>query len=1351
MKNIFLMSLLCFCCGAANAQFNYLPAGAQSFGGVYTDLGSNGSAITVNYENNAMTFDDDNSSVQSIGFNFTYDGRSFNQFVLNTNGFIKLGNTAAAKNNYNVRDADDTDIIAAFNADLIGAFSPEYRVLTSGAAGSRVCVIQFKNLQEKYVSRQYNNVNFQIKLYETSNTIEFVYGSFTPSANAPSSAYMFIGLINKSQQRTLSTYSSYPPSWINNVQFSQTGIFFSNQNDSLPDVGRTFRFTASPITDAAVKAVFTMGELAVPSSYPHTIMAKIANEGATTVTNLPVTLHVNSNNGIAEVFSNTQPVTLLPQTDTVISFDAYQQTVTGEFEVNVSIPEDDWNDNSTLTRSQTVNTNLLSYADGGPVNMVWGWGTNPGMMLSKYEIHGTSRITKAHINIAAAAGDTVFAVILDASGNIIGKSEKYITTDEGQYQYKTFDIIERPLVTNSPFYIGLAQTANVNGYLFISLQTEKTPHPGAHYYLGGTEGGTVPVDIGIALRFMIKAEIENISPLLPLNSFDNTYWTWVGGDSLAERNGVYGTMGISSAANKPGARKLSSTWTDSLGNFYLFGGYGFGKSGPYPGALNDLWKYNIDSALWTWIGGDSTVDVLENAGHPAGRHSASAWKDKQGNFWLYGGMDIEDPNTFSAIGFSDLWKYNPAANTWTRIKDNGFNFYPNYGNIGVGGITNSPGSRCGAAAWTDTLGVLWLFGGMRYSGEYTPAGRHNNQPTNIQDALFLNCGDLWKYDTGTSLWTWVKGDSIAEQLGNAVGEMGTESVFNRPGARKGSATWLDKTSNQLWLFGGAGFDDLWRYNIATGNWSWMKGNSTIWHPASYGTAGEASPENNPGGRNEPVAWTDNIGNFWLFGGETQNDILNDLWKYNLQSNEWTWLKGSFQNQEGHYGELGNEAPENIPPARSLGASWTDSLGNLWMFGGNGNPSWYNTKCLGDLWKIYAGTTYIFNGSGSWDTASNWISSLVAPKNIPSNTRVLIDHTLPGTCVVDSSIEIQPLGNLTVRLSKRLNIVNGNLSNRGRLFGPGEIIFTGTLTSLESSGTITAPLILDNKRMFLTGNTNTAAVSLLNNSYLYLRQYNLNMGTNPLIADSVNFIVTNDTGSLNRIVSGTPIVFPVGTDTLVTKYFPATITNTGVTDSFYVRVEPNVLMHRPAANDDTLQGNVNLTWHVSEALRGGSIVNLRLQWDSTNEQVNFRRILCYVSQVKDCEPPPNCRDVYYDRTIPAAASGNNPFSIDRDNITGFSRPLFTVSSQLDVRTFTGNVDSAWNNPHNWTIGIVPESSVNEDGIPVTVIHKGMELIIDPNDTVYPANRGVCEYTGKIIVEPGGILTVMPGKTLRIKEP
>jgi hypothetical protein len=67
-------------------------------------------------------------------------------------------------------------------------------------------------------------------------------------------------------------------------------------------------------------------------------------------------------------------------------------------------------------------------------------------------------------------------------------------------------------------------------------------------------------------------------------------WTWKDGSSTGSQAGVYGTMGMPAAGNTPGARASASSWTDSSGNLWLFGG------DDNVGDLNDLWEYQVSAS-----------------------------------------------------------------------------------------------------------------------------------------------------------------------------------------------------------------------------------------------------------------------------------------------------------------------------------------------------------------------------------------------------------------------------------------------------------------------------------------------------------------------------------------------------------------------------------------------------------------------------------------------------------------------------------------------------------------------------------------------------------------------------------
>lgn len=79
------------------------------------------------------------------------------------------------------------------------------------------------------------------------------------------------------------------------------------------------------------------------------------------------------------------------------------------------------------------------------------------------------------------------------------------------------------------------------------------------------------------------------------------YWTWVTGSNTPNQAGVYGTKGVATASNVPGARYGSVSWTDASGNFWLFGGTSGDTS-----AFNDLWKFDPAAGLWTWVSGSSS-------------------------------------------------------------------------------------------------------------------------------------------------------------------------------------------------------------------------------------------------------------------------------------------------------------------------------------------------------------------------------------------------------------------------------------------------------------------------------------------------------------------------------------------------------------------------------------------------------------------------------------------------------------------------------------------------------------------------------------------------------------------------
>ena len=260
---------------AAQAQFNYSASNATTVAGTYTDLGTGGTAIAT------ANPDDANSAAQPIGFTFNFNGTAFTQFILNTNGLIKLGTVAPATAALYYEDfaggagvdplssaaAAETNLIMPFNFDLEQGISgtADFRVQTTGTAPDRICTIQWKNLKDKAepgtgAPAQYSNFSFQAKLYE-SGSIEFVYNTAIASANAAATRFPNVGLKGSStaaNQVALALKGVTAAPWSTTTFINQNyGTSSHNINKlSVPDAGRTYRFLpGAPCADPTAATI----------------------------------------------------------------------------------------------------------------------------------------------------------------------------------------------------------------------------------------------------------------------------------------------------------------------------------------------------------------------------------------------------------------------------------------------------------------------------------------------------------------------------------------------------------------------------------------------------------------------------------------------------------------------------------------------------------------------------------------------------------------------------------------------------------------------------------------------------------------------------------------------------------------------------------------------------------------------------------------------------------------------------------------------------------------------------------------------------------------------------------------
>ena len=564
-------------------------------------------------------------------------------------------------------------------------------------------------------------------------------------------------------------------------------------------------------------------------------------------------------------------------------------------------------------------------------------------------------------------------------------------------------------------------------------------------------------------------------------------WIWMGGGANTSLAGIYGTPGVAASGIAPGARTVSSTWTDKSGNLWLFGGYGYDSNGTL-GDLNDLWMYNPNTLMWTYVAGYSAfpgttpdgigMAVSASPTMPGGREGAASWTDSSGDFWLFGGKGWDVNGNYGEL--NDLWEFTSAgwnlAGGPSSVTCNGYETGASWTGCGNGNVItnmtgapdpgNWPGGRQNATTWADPSGSLWLFGG----GGFSAVGSGE-------------LSDLWEYVPGSG-WAWMSGNQWPNQPTNSGG--------TAPGGRDSAISLVDSSGN-LWLFGGNGVDsvgnsgilnDLWELVPATGcyacmpNWTLVGGSITSDSPANnlplnalkgqYGTPGTAGSGNQPGRRIGATAWTDSNHNFWLLGGSGYDSsgslgLLSDLWEYTPPSaaatGGWTWVSGSkLANQASQYGSLEAAGAGDAAGGRNGSGGWVDSNGNLWLYGGQGvviTPSGPSTSLLNELW--------VFQTAAPQPTAMPFISpgtgnywSVQAVTITDSTPGATIYYTTDGsTPTTSSSVYSVPL---TVSASETVNVIAV-----APLYAPSGVapaIYTMMITAdpviLPASGIYTGP-------------------------------------------------------------------------------------------------------------------------------------------------------------------------------------------------------------------------------------------------------------------------------------------------------
>jgi hypothetical protein len=175
-------------------------ASAQIFAGYSLSSGFSGSMTNMAGATPVMTGGHFHitSGVMDLPFDFYYRGTRYQQFSVNSGGFIGFGTTSVSSTLGVVGGSTVPQFTALGSADQalssssVTPGSISYKV--TGSAPSRVMTIQFSNMVLNYATATTTNsdASYEVRLYEGSGAIEAVYGSMAVNGLTTSASF-YIG------------------------------------------------------------------------------------------------------------------------------------------------------------------------------------------------------------------------------------------------------------------------------------------------------------------------------------------------------------------------------------------------------------------------------------------------------------------------------------------------------------------------------------------------------------------------------------------------------------------------------------------------------------------------------------------------------------------------------------------------------------------------------------------------------------------------------------------------------------------------------------------------------------------------------------------------------------------------------------------------------------------------------------------------------------------------------------------------------------------------------------------------------------------------------------------------------
>jgi len=367
----------------------------------------------------------------TLPFSFNYCGIDYTTARISENGFLQMGQAYLLGGNYNSLNntAANRPFIAPLWDDLDARVTgSEIRYETSGTAPNRIFTVQWKNVH--WYQEPGTDQNFQVKLFETSNNIQFVYGAM----NAPfdqAAAISFgasIGIRNAAAGAAGNFISITPADPV--IHSTTTANNIIETADYLTN-GTIYSFLAMAAVpnDLAVSqlnlepGVIYAGDVA-------TIKVKVLNNGTAVQTNKTLTVKVNG-----QIISTQTIASLAVGATTELS--CTWPTVAGIHPVRAEVSADDNTVNDFKVADLEALVPVEEFTDGFEGSL-YGWS---GLNFGAANFWGIVNPTLMNVPFAAHGGTKVALLTFNTTGNndwLITKKLKITATNNTlEYYFKT--------------------------------------------------------------------------------------------------------------------------------------------------------------------------------------------------------------------------------------------------------------------------------------------------------------------------------------------------------------------------------------------------------------------------------------------------------------------------------------------------------------------------------------------------------------------------------------------------------------------------------------------------------------------------------------------------------------------------------------------------------------------------------------------------------------------------------------------------------------------------------------------------------------------------------------------------